>query len=230
MQLKAAFAKAADGTAFKVLADATFEGDLRRWCAANGCTASGLAKHGGELEATIAKGANSAVQPPTSNQQPLPAEHSAAIVLFSNDLDKALAALILANGLAASGAKVGIFFTFWGLSVLRRNPAPVLRRSFVSRMFGWMLPRGAEKLALSKMNMLGLGTAMMKDVMKKQNIMTLPALIKSAKAAGVKFIACDMAMGVMGLTREDLIGEVDEVAGVAAFADLARPGVNTLFI
>lgn len=226
VQLKAAFAKAADGAAFKVLADATFEGDLRRWCAANGCTASGLAKHGGELEAMLVKGGP---QPSTSISS-RPAEHSAAIVLFSNDLDKALAAMILANGLAASGAKVGIFFTFWGLSVLRKNPAPVLRRSFVSRMFGWLLPRGAEKLALSKMNMLGLGTAMMKDVMRKQNIMTLPALIKSAKAAGVKFIACDMAMGVMGLTREDLIDEVDEVAGVAAFAELAKRSANTLFI
>ena len=226
VQLKAAFAKAADGAAFKVLADATFEGDLRRWCAANGCTASGLAKHGGELEAMLVKGGPQ----PSASASSRPAEHSAAIVLFSNDLDKALAAMILANGLAASGAKVGIFFTFWGLSVLRKNPAPALRRSLVSRMFGWMLPKGAEKLALSKMNMLGLGTAMMKDVMRKQNIMTLPALIKSAKAAGVKFIACDMAMGVMGLTREDLIDEVDEVAGVAAFAELAKRSANTLFI
>ena len=226
VQLKAAFAKAADGAAFKVLADATFEGDLLRWCAANGCTAAGLAKHGGELEAMLVKGGP---QPSTSTSD-LPAEHSAAIVLFSNDLDKALAAMILANGLAASGAKVGIFFTFWGLSVLRKNPAPALRRSLVSRMFGWMLPKGAEKLALSKMNMLSLGTAMMKDVMRKQNIMTLPALIKSAKAAGVSFIACDMAMGVMGLTREDLIDEVDEVAGVAAFAELAKKSTNTLFI
>ena len=226
VQLKAAFSKAADGAAFKVLADAAFEGDLRRWCAANGCTASGLAKHGGELEAMLVKGGP---QPSTSTSS-RPAEHSAAIVLFSNDLDKALAAMILANGLAASGAKVGIFFTFWGLSVLRKNPAPALRRSLVSRMFGWMLPKGAEKLALSKMNMLGLGTAMMKDVMRKQNIMTLPSLIKSAKAAGVSFIACDMAMGVMGLTREDLIDEVDEVAGVAAFAELAKRSANTLFI
>ena len=226
VQLKAAFAKAADGVAFKVLADAAFEGDLRRWCAANGCTASGLVKHGGELEAMLVKGGS---QPSTSTSS-RSAEHSAAIVLFSNDLDKALAAMILANGLAASGAKVGIFFTFWGLSVLRKNPAPTLRRSLVSRMFGWMLPNGAEKLALSKMNMLGLGTAMMKDVMRRQNIMTLPALIKSAKAAGVKYIACDMAMGVMGLTREDLIDEVDEVAGVAAFAELAKKSTNTLFI
>lgn len=226
VQLKAAFSKAADGAAFKVLADATFEGDLRRWCAANGCTASGLAKHGGELEAVLVKGGPQ----PSASASSRPAEHSAAIVLFSNDLDKALAAMILANGLAASGVKVGIFFTFWGLSVLRKNPAPTLRRSLVSRMFGWMLPKGAEKLALSKMNMLGLGTAMMKDVMRRQNIMTLPALIKSAKAAGVKFIACDMAMGVMGLAREDLIDEVDEVAGVAAFAEIAKRSSNALFI
>lgn len=226
VQLKAAVSKAADGAAFKVLADATFEGDLRRWCTANGCTASGLAKHGGVLEATLVKD----TPQPSASASSRPAEHSAAIVLFSNDLDKALAAMILANGLAASGAKVGVFFTFWGLSVLRKNPAPTLRRSLVSRMFGWMLPRGAEKLALSKLNMLGLGTAMMKDVMRRQNIMTLPALIKSAKAAGVKFIACDMAMGVMGLTREDLIDEVDEVAGVAAFAEIAKRSANTLFI
>ena len=138
--------------------------------------------------------------------------------------------MILANGLAASGAEVGIFFTFWGLSVLRKHPAPSVAKSFVSRMLGWMLPTGAERLALSKLNMLGLGTAMMKDVMKRQRIMSLPSLMKSAKEAGVRFIACDMAMGVMGLTREELIDEVDEVAGVAAFAELAKKSNNTLFI
>jgi len=219
VKLKAAFRDSSEGAAFKVLADVTFENDLRRWCAANNCQVSGLSKHGGELEATVIKGAHSPVQP-----------HSVAIVLFSNDFDKALAAMILANGLAASGAKVGIFFTFWGLSVLRKDPAPVVRKNLVSRMFGWMLPRGAEKLALSKMNMLGLGTAMMKDVMAGQNIMTLPELMKSAKAAGTRFIACDMAMGMMGIRREELIDEVDEIAGVAAFAELAKHSNNTLFI
>jgi len=228
VRLKAAFQDSAEGAAFKVLADATFENDLRRWCAANNCTASGLSKHGGELEATVTKGENSTAQPQTSNLQPQP--HSVAIVLFSNDFDKALAAMILANGLAASGAKVGIFFTFWGLSVLRKNPAPLVRKNLISKMFGFMLPKGAKKLALSKMNMLGLGTAMMKDVMAGQNIMTLPELMKSAKAAGVKFIACDMAMDVMGIRREELIDEVDEVAGVAAFAELAKHSNNTLFI
>ena len=228
VKLKQTFQGVAGGMSFRVLADATFEGDLKRWCAANDCTASGLAKKDGELEAILTKGSASAahLHPSSSSSSP----HSVAIVLFSNDLDKALAAMILANGLAASGAEVGIFFTFWGLSVLRKNPSPAVRKNFISRMFGWMLPKGAEKLTLSKMNMSGMGTAMMKDVMKKQNIMSLPALIRSAKAAGVKFIACDMAMGVMGLTREELIDEVDEVAGVAAFAELARKSTNTLFI
>ena len=227
VKLKAAFQSAAPGTGVRLLADATFESDLLRWCAANGCVPSGLRKDDGELQADIVK---SGAIPAAAPAPGVPAgRHSVAIVLFSNDLDKALAALILANGLAASGADVGIFFTFWGLSVLRKRPAPSVRKGLVSRMFGWMLPTGAEKLALSKMNMLGLGTAMMKGVMRKQRIMTLPELLASARAAGVKFIACDMAMGVMGITREELV-EVDEVAGVAAFAELARRSTNTLFI
>jgi len=228
VQLKAAISKAAEGATFKVLADATFEGDLKRWCTANDCAVSDLTKQGGELSATLTKESTSAVR---LHLSPSPSSlHSVAIVLFSNDLDKALAAMILANGLAASGAEVGIFFTFWGLSVLRKNPSPAVSKNLISRMFGWMLPKGAEKLALSKMHMLGLGTEMMKGVMKSQKIMSLPALMKSAKSAGVRFIACDMAMGVMGLKREELIDEVDEVAGVAAFAELAKKSNNTLFI
>ncbi|HCH85872.1 MAG TPA: pyridine nucleotide-disulfide oxidoreductase, partial [Lentisphaeria bacterium] len=155
--------------------------------------------------------------------------HRAAIVLFSNDLDKAMAALIIACGMAASGAKVGIFFTFWGLSVLRRNPAPAVPKGFLSRMFGWMLPKGAAKLALSKMNMAGIGTAMMKDVMKRQNVTSLPELLEQARQLGVRFVACEMAMNVMGITREELV-EVDEVAGVASFVGMAKESNNTLFI
>ena len=153
----------------------------------------------------------------------------AAIVLFSNDLDKAMAALIIACGMAAAGRKVGIFFTFWGLSVLRRNPAPQVEKGFLSRMFGWMLPKGASKLKLSKMNMGGVGTAMMKKVMASQNVTSLPELMKQAKALGVRFVACEMAMNVMGMTAEEL-EYVDEIAGVASFVDMAKEGGNTLFI
>ena len=99
----------------------------------------------------------------------------------------------------------------------------------MANMFSWMLPKGADQLALSKMNMLGMGTRMMKSVMTQQNVLTLPELIQSARSAGVKFIACDMAMNVMGMTKDDLI-EVDEIAGVAAFAELAKNSNNSLFI
>ena len=116
-----------------------------------------------------------------------------------------MAALILANGFAAAGMKVSIFFTFWGLSVLRKDPGPAVKKNLISRMFGMMLPKGAEKLALSKMNMMGMGSAMMKSVMKRKGVLTLPELIRSAREAGVRFIACDMAMDVMGITREELI-------------------------
>ena len=131
--------------------------------------------------------------------------------------------------MAASGMKVGIFFTFWGLSVLRRDPAPMVRKNLISRLFGWMLPKGATHLKLSKMNMGGIGTAMMNQVMDAQNVTSLPELLTQAKALGVRFIACEMAMGVMGISREELI-EVDEVAGVASFVELAKHSSNTLFI
>jgi len=157
------------------------------------------------------------------------AEDSAAIILFSNDLDKALAALIVGCGMAAAGSKVSIFFTFWGLSVLRKNPAPAVKKSLISRMFGFMLPKGAKKLALSKMNMAGMGTAMMKQVMARENVPTLSELLVQARELGIKFIACEMAMNVMGLQREELI-EVDSVAGVASFAEIARNAGTTLFI
>ena len=149
--------------------------------------------------------------------------------MFSNDLDKALAALIIATGMAAAGMEVSIFFTFWGLSVLRKNPGPLVKKSLLNTMFGWMLPKGASKLALSKMHMAGLGTEMMKQVMASQNVASLPELLQNARAMGVKFIACDMAMGVMGITREELI-DVDEVAGVATFIARAKESGPTLFI
>jgi len=96
-------------------------------------------------------------------------------------------------------------------------------------MFGWMLPKGAEKLTLSKMNMGGMGTLMMKQVMARDNVTTLPELLRQARELGVKFVACEMAMGVMGITREELI-EIDDVVGVASFVEMARNSNSTLFI
>ena len=212
-----------EGAAIKVLAAPVFAPDLANWAASCGHKVVKIAQKDGHLEAIVRKGT------------PLPctgaagSANSGAMVLFSNDLDKALAALIIATGMAAAGMQVSIFFTFWGLSVLRKNPGPQVKKSLLSAMFGWMLPKGATKLALSKMHMAGMGTAMMKYVMASQNVASLPEMLQNARAMGVKFIACDMAMGVMGITREELI-DVDEVAGVATFIARAKESGPTLFI
>lgn len=212
-----------EGATIKVLAAPVFAPDLANWAASCGHKVVKIAQKDGHLEAIVRKGT------------PLPCTgaaaggHSGAMVLFSNDLDKALAALIIATGMAAAGMQVSIFFTFWGLSVLRKNPGPQVKKNLLSAMFGWMLPKGAQKLALSKMHMAGMGTAMMKYVMASQNVASLPEMIQNARAMGVKFIACDMAMGVMGITREELI-DVDEVAGVATFIARAKESGPTLFI
>ena len=226
IKLKNRMAALGDGGVVHLLAAPTFEGDLRSWAKGANCTLANLEQKGTHLEADVVKGTATKISASPNFPQP---PESAAIVLFSNDMDRALAALILANGFAAAGMKVSIFFTFWGLSVLRKKPAPHVKKNFVSRMFGFMLPKGATKLALSKMNMMGMGSAMMKSVMKKQGVLSLPELIASARESGVKFIACDMAMGVMGITREELI-DIDEVAGVATFAELAKHSGATLFI
>ena len=214
------------GESLELLAPQSFDVDLMNWIKSSGNELVSQEMKTDYLYAIIRRripGAESHALPAA------PAEQTGAIVLFSNDLDKAMAALIIACGMAASGMKVGIFFTFWGLSVLRRNPAPPVRKNALSKMFGWMLPKGASRLKLSKMNMGGLGTGMMKHVMAQQNVATLPDLLKQAKALGVKFIACEMAMNVMGISREELV-EVDEVAGVASFVELAKQNGRTLFI
>jgi peroxiredoxin family protein/TusA-related sulfurtransferase len=210
------------GATVKVLANPLFAPDLTNWAKCSGHKVLKLEQKGTHLEAVVRKGVPGPCAVAGS-------ANSGALVLFSNDLDKALAALIIATGMAAAGMQVSIFFTFWGLSVLRKNPGPAVKKSLINTMFGWMLPKGAQKLALSKMHMAGMGTAMMKHVMSGQNVASLPEMLDNARALGVKFIACDMAMGVMGITREELV-EVDEVAGVATFIARAKESGPTLFI
>lgn len=224
VRLKTEMETLSAGETLRLLAAGSFAPDLEAWVRSSGNELLEMTREADHLEAVLRKaGAEKA------ETAPVPSERSAAIVLFSNDLDKAMAALIIACGMAAAGKKVGIFFTFWGLSVLRRDPAPAVRKNLLSRMFGWMLPKGASKLTLSKMNMGGAGTAMMKHVMMKQNVTPLPDLLKQARELGVRFVACEMAMDVMGITREELI-EIDEVAGVASFVEMAKDGGSTLFI
>jgi len=151
------------------------------------------------------------------------------MIMFSGDLDKAMAGLIIANGAAAMGDEVTMFFTFWGLNVLRKAQKIKVRKSFMEKMFGFMMPRGADKLGLSKMNMGGMGTLMMKGIMRKKRVSSLPELIESAQDLGVKFIACTMSMDVMGIKPEELIDGV-EFAGVATYLGEADEANVNLFI
>jgi peroxiredoxin family protein len=154
-----------------------------------------------------------------------------AMVVFSGDLDKILAAFIIANGAAAMDIPVSMFFTFWGLNVLRREGPVELKNSktFMEKMFGWMMPKGPNKLTLSRMNMGGLGTILMKKEMAKKNVYDLPKLIKSAQEQNVRLIACTMSQDVMGIKKEELIPGIS-FGGVGTFIDSADKSNITLFI
>jgi peroxiredoxin family protein len=154
-----------------------------------------------------------------------------SMVVFSGDLDKILAAFIIANGAAAMDLPVSIFFTFWGLNVLRRDGKVNLTKpkTLMEKMFGRMMPKGPDKLTLSKMNMGGLGTMLMKKEMAKKNVYNLPKLISSAQEQGVRLIACTMSMDVMGIKKEELLPGID-FGGVGTFIDSADRSRITLFI
>ncbi len=152
------------------------------------------------------------------------------IIVFSGDYDKAMAAFIIANGAAAMGDDVTMFFTFWGLNLLRRpEKVRVKGKSRLQSMFGMMMPRGSGKLGLSKMNFAGMGAPLMKKVMKAQNVMSLEELIASAREQGVKFVACTMSMEVLGFKQEELLDGL-EYGGVATYLGEADEANVNLFI
>ncbi|TFE02100.1 DsrE/DsrF/DrsH-like family protein [Jeotgalibacillus salarius] len=151
------------------------------------------------------------------------------IVLFSGDYDKAMAAYIIANGAAAYDHEVTIFHTFWGLNALRKDGDVEVQKSGMEKMFGKMMPKGADKMGLSKMNFGGMGQKMIKSVMKKHNAMELPNLIEMAQEQDVKLVACTMTMDLLGLHKEELLDEI-EYAGVAAYLADAEEGNVNLFI
>lgn len=151
------------------------------------------------------------------------------IVLFSGDYDKAMAAYIIANGAAAYDHDVTIFHTFWGINALRRQQPAEVQKGFFEKTFGRMMPRGAEQLGLSKMQMLGMGPKMIKHVMKKHNALTLTQLIEMAQEQDIKLVSCTMTMDLLGLQKEELLDSV-HYAGVAAYLADAEQGHVNLFI
>lgn len=151
------------------------------------------------------------------------------IVLFSGDYDKAMAAYIIANGAAAYDHEVTIFHTFWGINALRKQGPVIVQKGFLERMFAKMMPRGAEKLGLSKMQMLGMGPKMIKHVMNKHNALTLTQLIEMAQEQDIKLVTCTMTMDLLGLQQEELLDGI-QYAGVAAYLADAEEGNVNLFI
>lgn len=151
------------------------------------------------------------------------------IVLFSGDYDKAMAAYIIANGAVAYDHEVTIFHTFWGLNALRKDELLKVNKGFMEKLFGKMMPRGSDKMGLSKMNFAGMGPKMIKKVMKKHNAMPLPDLIEMAEEQDVKLVACTMTMDLLGLQKEELMDEI-EYAGVGAYLGDAENGHVNLFI
>jgi peroxiredoxin family protein len=153
------------------------------------------------------------------------------IILFSGDFDRVMAALIIANGAVAMGDDVTIFATFWGLNILRKEQKVQTsgEKSTLQKMFGGMMPKGTKKLALSKMNMAGMGTSMMRKATKAAGGMSLEELFESARENGVKFVACTLSMDILGFKEEEMIDGL-EYAGVAAYLGEADEANVNLFI
>lgn len=149
--------------------------------------------------------------------------------MFSDDLDQAIATFVLANGAAATGTKVSIFFTFWGLNVIKKEHKPHVKKDFFGKMFSWMLPSSSRKLHLSQMSFFGLGDRLMRHIMHSKNIEQLEDLRQAAQNAGVEFIACQMTMDMMGISKEELIDGVN-VGGVATYMQRAEQSNVNLFI
>ena len=213
----------ADGEELEVSAsDPGFTRDAEAWCRRTGNTLVSKGRSGADYTALLRKGGNPGC---TVRETP----QGKTIIVFSGDLDKVLAAFIIANGAAAMGRPVTMFFTFWGLTALRRTEKQDVKKTPMEAMFGKMLPRGTDKLKLSRMNMGGMGTEMMKRIMNDKNVDSLEDLMKKAMHNGVKLMACTMSMDVMGIKPEELIDGV-ELAGVGTYLGDAEESNVNLFI
>jgi len=208
--------------------DAGFYEDVQAWVKMSGNQLRQVSKNpNGTIEAYVEKGAPLTEAVSTATAQATAAGSS--MIVFSGDLDKAIASFIIANGAAASGKKVTMFFTFWGLNIIRKPEKVAVSKNMIGRMFGAMMPRGSKKLSLSRMNMMGMGAKMIRSVMNNNNVSSLEELIQSAIQQGVEIVACQMSMDVMGIKHEELIDGV-KVAGVGYYLGKAdQSGIN-LFI
>ena len=229
MQLKKNYASLAEGETLAIKAtDQAFGKDVASWCKMTGAELASLENKGGIITAVVRKQAVPAqtVQPAAS---PAARPDHKTLIVFSDDLDKALASFVIANGAAATGKKVTMFFTFWGLNIIKKRHKPAVKKDFFGKMFGRMLPSHSGQLALSKLNMGGMGSRMMRSLMQRKGIDSLESLIAQAAENGIEMIACTMSMDVMGIQKEELMDNVT-LGGVATFLERAEESNLNLFV
>ncbi len=225
MKIKQAIDSISEGERIEMVAtDAGFSRDAQAWCNTTGNRLVYKSEDKGKYTVVIEKGSSD-----TCTVLAAGGGRAKTLIMFSDDLDKALATFVLANGAATTGQKVSIFFTFWGLNVIKKTAKPKVKKDIFGRMFGMMLPSSSLKLRLSKMSMLGIGDRMMRHIMKNKGIDSLESLRQQAIDSGVEFIACQMSMDVMGVKREELLDDVT-VGGVATYMERAEEANVNLFI
>lgn len=234
MQVRQAMDKLEPGQIVKVIAsDPGFYEDIIAWCRRTKNELLELTKQGAIINAVIQKNSGSEGNSDTKEEDgkkcQIESKDNKTMVVFSGDLDKAIASFIIANGAASMGRKVTMFFTFWGLNILRRPEKIKINKGLLDKMFGAMMPRGSKKLKLSKMNMMGMGGKMIRKVMKDKNISSLEDLIHSAIDQGIDVVACQMSMDVMGIRKEELIDGV-KIGGVGYYLGEAEEADMNLFI
>jgi CoA-disulfide reductase len=203
--------------------DPGFQEDVKSWCESTGNKLLGMNFENSSFSAYIRK------EKGQDKKENSIRKNDKTMVVFSNDLDRAIASFIIANGAASMGRNVTMFFTFWGLNILRKNDKVNVKKDLFGKMFGLMMPRGSKKLSLSKMNIGGLGAKMIRNVMKNKNVASLEELIQSAVSNGVNLVACNMSMDVMGIKKEELIDGV-KIGGGATFLGSAEDSDMSLFI
>ncbi|MEG1539714.1 MAG: FAD-dependent oxidoreductase [Muribaculaceae bacterium] len=227
IKVKQAIDTICDGENLEIIStDAGFARDASSWCNSTCNTLISINEQQGRFTVVIQKGGKQSSCCSTTQST---TQKNKTFIMFSDDLDKALATFVLANGALAMGAKVTIFFTFWGLNVIKKVSKPSVKKDIFGRMFSMMLPSSSLKLSLSKMSMFGIGDAMMRHIMKRKNIESLESLRTQAIAQGAEFIACQMSMDVMGIKKEEMLDNVT-IGGVATYLERADNANVNLFI
>ncbi|MFO8145582.1 MAG: FAD-dependent oxidoreductase [Candidatus Syntrophosphaera sp.] len=223
LRLKQEMDKLSNGDILKISAtDPGFMKDVPAWCKMTGNTLLDISEEGRKYVATVKKGGEQEVSATSRG-------NNKTIVVFSDSLDKALAAFVIANGAASTGKKVTMFFTFWGLNIIKKAGRSATEKDTMGKMFGMMLPRSSRSLGLSKINFAGLGPRLMRKRMKDKNVDSLEIMISEALKAGVEMIACQMSMDIMGVSADELLDGVS-VGGVATYLSEAEQANLNLFI